>query len=89
MNNRGRPNVLCDKVAVKEVIDLIWKEVVLIFPYQISSKGFKNLMFSIETFEASFGAPSNAKFPWHYLIINQGNHVFMVDTKPLLFWIIK
>jgi hypothetical protein len=33
MNNRGRPNVLCDKVAIKEVINLIWKEAVPIFPY--------------------------------------------------------
>jgi hypothetical protein len=29
---RGRPNVLCDNVVVKELIDLIWKEIVPIFP---------------------------------------------------------
>jgi hypothetical protein len=39
MNNRGRPNVLCEKVVVKEVINLIWNEIVPFFFTRLVKKG--------------------------------------------------
>ncbi len=86
MNNRGRPNVLCEKVVVKEVINLIWNEIVPFFFTRLVKKGLGFGVFHRNFWSFILCTPSNVKFPWHYLIVNQGNHVFMVNTKTSHFF---